>query len=136
MYKTLFLQLFRCGDGVIFAKDEGFTSSGLTATSPIFKAFKLIESLGATSQISYKCYFANCNDTCAGVIYLVHFLIYKLQQHIQNNIIWYWTNQMNILQNYGMTTSIFLCLNVVVTHYKERLESKNSDFKLYIQRDT
>ena len=55
-----------CGDGVIFPKNEGFTSSGLTATSPIFKAFKLIESLGTTSQISYKCYFANCNETCAG----------------------------------------------------------------------
>lgn len=55
-----------CGDGITFPKTVGFTTKGLTATSPHFKVFGLLEALGNTAEVSYQCAFSTCSAVCDG----------------------------------------------------------------------
>ncbi|XP_046366339.1 uncharacterized protein LOC124142101 [Haliotis rufescens] len=51
-----------CGDGVVFAKNEGFSTKGLNSTSPYFKAF----SLHNDAKIRFECNFTMCTSNCDG----------------------------------------------------------------------
>ncbi|XP_076101598.1 vitelline envelope sperm lysin receptor-like isoform X1 [Mytilus galloprovincialis] len=55
-----------CGDGIMFPTTVGFTTKGLTATSPHFKVFGLLEALGNTASVSYQCAFSTCTVACDG----------------------------------------------------------------------
>ncbi|VDI41961.1 Hypothetical predicted protein [Mytilus galloprovincialis] len=55
-----------CGDGIMFPITVGFTTKGLTATSPHFKVFGLLEALGNTATVSYQCAFSTCAAACDG----------------------------------------------------------------------
>ncbi|XP_063431217.1 vitelline envelope sperm lysin receptor-like isoform X2 [Mytilus trossulus] len=55
-----------CGDGIMFPITVGFTTKGLTATSPHFKVFGLLEALGNTASVSYQCAFSTCSAACDG----------------------------------------------------------------------
>lgn len=51
-----------CGDGLIFAQSEGFTTNGLRSVSPYFKAFKL----AGDAQLRFECNFTMCPGLCDG----------------------------------------------------------------------
>ncbi|CAC5395955.1 unnamed protein product [Mytilus coruscus] len=51
-----------CGEGFIIEKNEGFTSNGLTAESPYFKAFELYGS----PTVTHECHFYVCHENCDG----------------------------------------------------------------------
>lgn len=51
-----------CGDGIVFGKHEGFTTSGLQASSPYFPAFNM----AGDPVIRFECNFVMCNTTCNG----------------------------------------------------------------------
>ncbi|XP_067665840.1 vitelline envelope sperm lysin receptor-like [Haliotis asinina] len=51
-----------CGDGIIFRKDEGFTTVGRSSFSPYFVSFHL----GDDKSIKFDCNFTSCNTSCDG----------------------------------------------------------------------
>ncbi|XP_046549017.1 mucin-5AC-like [Haliotis rubra] len=51
-----------CGDGIIFAKNQGFTTKGLQAFSPYFKTFKIRKD----SSLKFECNFTLCDSVCDG----------------------------------------------------------------------
>ncbi|XP_067686910.1 uncharacterized protein [Haliotis asinina] len=51
-----------CGDGLIFKKNEGFTTNGLTATSPYFKVFAMRDD----NLVKFECNFTMCATKCDG----------------------------------------------------------------------
>ncbi|XP_076092286.1 uncharacterized protein LOC143063790 isoform X2 [Mytilus galloprovincialis] len=51
-----------CGEGFIIPKKLGFTSNGLTAESPFFKAFGLYGS----PAVTHECHFYVCHENCDG----------------------------------------------------------------------
>ncbi|XP_046576671.1 vitelline envelope sperm lysin receptor-like [Haliotis rubra] len=51
-----------CGDGIIFRKDEGFTTVGKSSFSPYFVSFHL----GDDKNIKFDCNFTTCNTSCDG----------------------------------------------------------------------
>ena len=54
---------YSCGDGVIFKKTAGFVTTGKTALSPYFKAFRLIDS----ENIRFECTYTTCASACDDV---------------------------------------------------------------------
>ncbi|XP_046373716.2 vitelline envelope sperm lysin receptor-like [Haliotis rufescens] len=51
-----------CGDGIIFQKDQGFTTVGKSSFSPYFTSFHL----GDDKDIKFDCNFTTCNTSCDG----------------------------------------------------------------------
>nr|BAB15930.1 vitelline coat protein 42 [Omphalius pfeifferi] len=51
-----------CGDGIVFPKDRGFITNGLTTLSPYFMAFEI----NFASTVTYKCHFVTCDENCDG----------------------------------------------------------------------
>ncbi|XP_064611642.1 vitelline envelope sperm lysin receptor-like [Liolophura sinensis] len=51
-----------CGDGKVFSKSDGFTTNGMTARSPVFKAFRLMGS----NLLVFECNFTVCFSNCDG----------------------------------------------------------------------
>nr|UNY67750.1 VEZP23 [Haliotis tuberculata] len=51
-----------CGDGIVFKKNQGFTTAGKTTSSPIFKAF----SINTDKALKFECNFTLCATKCNG----------------------------------------------------------------------
>nr|UNY67747.1 VEZP20 [Haliotis tuberculata] len=51
-----------CGDGIIFRKDQGFTTTGLTSVSPYFPAFNV----ASDPVLRFQCNFTFCAAVCDG----------------------------------------------------------------------
>ncbi|XP_041378310.1 vitelline envelope sperm lysin receptor-like [Gigantopelta aegis] len=51
-----------CGDGIIIAKDSGFTTSARQTTSPYFRSFRL----PGSKSVSFECVFVVCSTDCDG----------------------------------------------------------------------
>nr|UNY67756.1 VEZP29 [Haliotis tuberculata] len=51
-----------CGDGIIFAKSQGFTTKGLQTFSPYFKTFKIRKD----RSLKFECNFTLCDKVCDG----------------------------------------------------------------------
>nr|ABE72948.1 vitelline envelope zona pellucida domain 9 [Haliotis discus hannai] len=51
-----------CGDGIIFQKDQGFTTVGKSSFSPYSTSFHL----GDDKDIKFDCNFTTCNTSCDG----------------------------------------------------------------------
>ncbi|XP_067676840.1 vitelline envelope sperm lysin receptor-like isoform X2 [Haliotis asinina] len=51
-----------CGDGIIFKKDQGFTTTGLTSVSPYFPTFNV----ASDPVLSFQCNFTFCAAACDG----------------------------------------------------------------------
>ncbi|XP_067660136.1 uncharacterized protein [Haliotis asinina] len=51
-----------CGDGLVFAKNQGFMTAGLNSTSPYFKAFAMHND----PKIRFECNFTMCTSNCDG----------------------------------------------------------------------
>nr|ACX37446.1 vitelline envelope zona pellucida domain protein 14 [Haliotis fulgens] len=51
-----------CGDGIIFAKNQGFTTRGLLTFSPFFKTFKIRKD----NSLKFECNFTLCASNCDG----------------------------------------------------------------------
>ncbi|XP_071091090.1 vitelline envelope sperm lysin receptor-like [Haliotis cracherodii] len=51
-----------CGDGIVFRKDDGFSTSGLVASSPFFKTL----SIAGSTDVKFECNFTLCSEKCDG----------------------------------------------------------------------
>ncbi|XP_046553816.1 vitelline envelope sperm lysin receptor-like isoform X2 [Haliotis rubra] len=51
-----------CGDGIIFKRNQGFTTTGLTSVSPYFPAFNV----ASDPVVSFQCNFTFCDAVCDG----------------------------------------------------------------------
>lgn len=51
-----------CGDGIVFRKDRGFTTTGTKTLSPYFAAF----SINHGSVVTFQCIFVTCSKNCDG----------------------------------------------------------------------
>ena len=62
-YNKIYPFICSCGTGWPFSKTEGFTMSGTTGKSPVFKLFRIKKG----SNLNIKCSFFVCKENCDGV---------------------------------------------------------------------